>query len=159
MLPTSRKQAKLLNERYYFTGKKCPKNHISKRYTHNGVCYDCVMESNKKWYDNNKLDIEWRKKRLFNHLKNRAMIKNIPFDLEYSDIEWNDICPVFGCKLQYDSTETAKNDSASIDKIFPELGYVKGNVRVISHRANWLKQDATIEQLENIIRYMKEQQN
>jgi hypothetical protein len=159
MLPTTRKQAKVNDEKYYFTGKKCPQGHMSKRYTHNGVCYDCVMESNYKWYHNNKIDIEWRKQRLFKGLKNKAKRENIPFNLEYSDIIWPDTCPVFGCALQYDTLGKPNDNSASFDKVIPKLGYVKGNVRVISHRANWLKQDSTIEQLENIIHYMKEHQS
>jgi hypothetical protein len=156
MLPTTRKKAKELGEKYYLTGKKCPQGHMSKRYSHNGVCYECVIESNKRWYDKNKIDIEWRKKHLFKSLKNRAKVNNIPFDLEYEDISWPEKCPVFDVVLQYDSIDKAQNNSASFDKVIPELGYVKGNVRIISHRANWLKQDSTIEQLEKIIRYMKE---
>lgn len=156
MLPTTRKSAQNLGEKYYYTGKLCPQGHKSKRYSHNGVCYDCVMESNKRWYDKNKTDIEWRKKHLFKSLKNRAKANGIPFNLEYEDIQWPEKCPVFDVVLQYDTIDKAQNDSASFDKVIPELGYIKGNVRIISHRANWLKQDSTIQQLEKIIRYMKE---
>ena len=35
------------------------------------------------------------------------------------------------------------------------LGYISGNVRVISKRANLLKKDATIEELMGILNYMK----
>lgn len=45
-----------------------------------------------------------------------------------------------------------------MDKIIPEKGYVKGNVRVISALANLMKNNATIEQLinfsKNIISYI-----
>jgi hypothetical protein len=34
-----------------------------------------------------------------------------------------------------------------LDKIVPELGYVKGNVQVISTLANTMKNQASIEQL------------
>ena len=159
MLPTTRKEAKNLKEKYYFTGKMCPHGHTSKRFSHNGVCYDCVMEHNYRWYHDNKTDIEWRKRRLFRFLKNRAKRENIPFNLEYSDIIWPTHCPVFNTVLVYDTLDKAQNNSASFDKVIPHLGYVKGNVKIISHRANWLKQDSTIEQLENIIRYMKEHQS
>ncbi|NDB84552.1 MAG: hypothetical protein EB127_17895 [Alphaproteobacteria bacterium] len=155
MLPTTRKQAIIDDEKYYYNGKLCKKGHLAKRFSHNGVCYDCVIESNKNWYDKNKTDVEWRKKRLFNHLKKRAIGKNVPFDIEFSDIIWPESCPVFGYVLEYDNSDKPKHNSASIDKVIPELGYVKGNVRVISYRANWLKQDSTVEELESIIRYMK----
>jgi hypothetical protein len=154
-IPKNRKEALKLKEKYYFNGKICPNGHVCKRFSHNGVCYNCVMESNKNWYDKNKLDISWRKKRLFNLLKNRALRKNIPFEIKYNDIVWNTHCPVFGYELIYDNLNNPKNESASFDKVDPTLGYVKGNVIIISHRANWLKQDSNIEQLEKIIKYMK----
>ena len=37
--------------------------------------------------------------------------------------------------------------SPSLDKIKPHLGYVPGNVLVVSHRANMIKHDATPEEL------------
>ena len=45
---------------------------------------------------------------------------------------------------------------ASIDKVIPELGYIPGNVFVISWKANKLKSSASIAELESIIKYMKE---
>ena len=42
-------------------------------------------------------------------------------------------------------------DSPSLDRIVPELGYVKGNIRVISNRANHLKSDATLEEHRKIL--------
>jgi hypothetical protein len=45
-----------------------------------------------------------------------------------------------------------------LDKIIPELGYVKGNVRIISTLANTMKSNATKDQLltfaKNIESYM-----
>lgn len=35
----------------------------------------------------------------------------------------------------------------SLDRIVPSLGYVPGNVAVISHRANRIKSDATADEL------------
>lgn len=35
-------------------------------------------------------------------------------------------------------------------------GYVPGNIRVISNRANLLKSDATVEELRKVIDYMEE---
>lgn len=155
ILPKTKKEALSLNERYYFTGKECSNGHITKRFSHNGVCYDCCMKASKNSYNKNKTDIEWRRKRLFRLLKNKANRRNIPFEINYEDVIWNTHCPVFGCKLVYDNLGNPISESASFDKIDPKLGYVKGNVIIISFRANWLKQDSTIDQIEKILSYMK----
>jgi len=48
------------------------------------------------------------------------------------------------------------DSNSSIDRIVPELGYIKGNVQVISRLANQTKNSATKEQLivfaKNILR-------
>ena len=46
-------------------------------------------------------------------------------------------------------------DRPSLDRIDGAKGYVKGNVRVISHRANMLKNDATIEELELVLKDLR----
>lgn len=48
------------------------------------------------------------------------------------------------------------DNSPSIDRLVPHKGYVKGNVRVVSNRANRFKQDCTLEEMELIFKYMKE---
>jgi hypothetical protein len=48
-LPTSRKEALSKNSNYYFSGKPCPKGHISKRYTINSSCSICIKENSERW--------------------------------------------------------------------------------------------------------------
>lgn len=43
------------------------------------------------------------------------------------------------------------NNSPTIDRINPKLGYIKGNVWVISNKANRFKNDATLEELELLV--------
>ena len=40
-LPKSRKIARVLGEKYYFTGEACVHGHVAKRYTVNGLCCGC----------------------------------------------------------------------------------------------------------------------
>ena len=47
------------------------------------------------------------------------------------------------------------DNSPTLDRINPNAGYTPNNIAVISHRANSTKRSATIEELEQIITYMK----
>lgn len=85
--------------------------------------------------------------------KYRAKKKGIPFNLTLEDIVIPDNCPVLGIPLDRAGIgeKGARPDSPSIDRISPELGYTKGNVRIISHRANTLKANATLEEMELVL--------
>jgi hypothetical protein len=65
-------------------------------------------------------------------------------------------CPVLGIELNYTvRTGGPEDNSPSIDRFNNSLGYVRGNVRVISNRANRLKSDGTAEEHEAVFLYMK----
>jgi hypothetical protein len=65
-------------------------------------------------------------------------------------------CPVLGLPLNYTVlTGRPEDNSPSIDRFDNDLGYVHGNVRVISNRANRLKSDGTKEEHLKIAEYMK----
>lgn len=69
------------------------------------------------------------------------------------------VCPVLGFPL-IDGSHLIGNDRpdnlAELDRLIPAKGYIKGNVRWISRRANRIKSDASVEELEKIIAYMKD---
>ena len=91
---------------------------------------------------------------LFRHARDRAKTKNIPFDITAEDITIPETCPVLGIQLQI-GEKVACNNSPTLDRIKPELGYVKGNIQVMSYRANMLKSNATIEELEKVLEHLK----
>jgi hypothetical protein len=82
--------------------------------------------------------------------KRRAKVKRLEFNIDKEDIVIPEVCPVLGLKLVRGTGKTHAC-SPSLDRIDPSKGYVKGNVRVISYRANQLKSDATLEELELIL--------
>ena len=84
--------------------------------------------------------------RLLYGAKSRAKARNIPFDLTARDVELPSFCPVLGIPLELGRGEQV-DGSPTLDRIIPERGYVRGNVIVISWRANRLKSNATIEEL------------
>ena len=82
--------------------------------------------------------------------KRRAKKKGLLFNLEHKDINMPILCPVLGVTLKTGLGKLAP-ESPSLDRINSSLGYVSGNVRIISHRANALKSNATILELTQII--------
>lgn len=84
---------------------------------------------------------------LLHGAKSRAKKAGFPFSITREDVPLPTHCPVLGIEIQYGGGKGFNPSSPSIDKIIPALGYVPGNVRVISYRANELKKDATPEEL------------
>ena len=88
--------------------------------------------------------------------RGRAKLAGIPCTITEDDIMWVTHCPVFGTELMYaKGSGKVRSNSATLDRRTNELGYVPGNVFVISHRANRMKQDATVAELEAILQYMR----
>lgn len=80
--------------------------------------------------------------------KNRAKVKGVAFDLTEKDISVPVFCPILGIKLESGIAGSGNNDAApSLDRIIPELGYVRGNVVVVSNKANRMKSNGTAEEL------------
>ncbi len=98
--------------------------------------------------------MEW-----FYETRRRANEQNIPFDLDPSDLaKIPNVCPVLGISFisREDNTSGRPLDnSPSLDKFYPELGYVKGNVHIISYRANRFKSDGSPEEWEKIAKWCK----
>lgn len=85
--------------------------------------------------------------------KARAKAKGLAFDLTVEDIKIPKRCPVFGILLAV-SDVTATDNSPELDRIDNRRGYVRGNVHVISRRANRIKNDATPEELIRIASFL-----
>ena len=51
--------------------------------------------------------------------------------------------------------KTRSEASLSIDRIDSSKGYIKGNVHIVSWKANRLKSNATLEDLERLVSYLK----
>lgn len=91
---------------------------------------------------------------LWENAGKRARQKGREFTITVADISVPECCPVLGFKLEIQTGMKAYN-SPSLDRIDSTKGYIPGNVKVISMRANWLKSNGTVEEFERIITYMK----
>ena len=85
----------------------------------------------------------------------RAKKLGLPFRISVEDIVIPDECPILKVPLVVDFKWRR---SPALDRIIPELGYVPGNVWVISHWANMLKQNIAIDGLKVLLHKMEQAQ-
>ena len=64
-------------------------------------------------------------------------------------------CPVLGIPLDSSSGDNVP----SVDRFDPSKGYTPDNVNVISNRANSLKNNATVEEIEQLYNWVKDQES
>ena len=94
-----------------------------------------------------KLNAAWQDAHPLEHLvrlaKQRAKKKGLEFNISVADLSpAPKFCPILGCELRYGSNFGTKgrcHEAATIDRKDSDLGYIRGNVWVISRSANRLK--------------------
>lgn len=84
--------------------------------------------------------------RLVHSARERARGKGLPFDITSADVVIPDYCPALDIRL-FTYAGGPGAHSPSLDRIQPHLGYVRGNVAVISMRANAIKGQHSLEEL------------
>ena len=109
---------------------------------------DAYNKKRRDWNLNN------QEKYLLSKAKYRAKKKGVDFNITVDDVIIPNFCPILGIELKKNSEGFAE-DSATLDRIVPELGYVKGNVAVISGRANRIKNDASLDELEKVVEWLR----
>lgn len=90
-------------------------------------------------------------KELIRKAKRRAIERNLEFDICEGDLTIPSHCPVLGIPLKK-SEGFSSDGSPSLDRIYPNKGYTKDNVRIISWKANRMKSDMDIEICRLILR-------
>lgn len=78
--------------------------------------------------------------------KQRAAAVGVPFDITEEDIVIPDVCPILEIPM-FHGEGLAHAGSPSLDRITPRNGYVRGNIQVISRKANTCKNDLTDDEL------------
>ena len=100
----------------------------------------------------------WRLHQLLHQARRRAKEKNVPFSLTLQDVidkyPADGKCPVFKFDLKW-GDRGFRETSPSIDRIVPSLGYTPDNVQVISWKANRIKCDHSISDLETVLLFLK----
>ena len=96
-----------------------------------------------------------QKRKMLTAARNRAAKKNLPFNLTLDDFELPATCPVLGTEILLGTDYATRDQAPSLDRVIPALGYVKGNVIVISYRANRIKNDATVTELSRVAEFFE----
>lgn len=109
---------------------------------------EVIREKNRERYE------QYITRTLWQGARYRAKKKGIPFAIDIADVVIPEKCPILGITLAI-SKETVDDNSPTLDRIIPSLGYIKGNVIVISHRANSIKQNATAEELFKVANFVE----
>lgn len=170
---TLRIKAPIFVARQLVKHKFLPWNEVSRRYVQDDPefyfpeRYRKAAENVKQGSSHEEIDVKWKKNEgtytqrrnpcviKFSRLKWRVEAAGDKFDMDIEDIEWNEKCPILGIQLNFDvSRGGIFEDTPTFDKIYPERGYTKGNVRVISDLANRMKSSASPDMLEKFARSM-----
>lgn len=86
--------------------------------------------------------------------RSRARRRGLAFDIEVEDIVIPKYCPALGIELMI-NTKGFKDNSPSIDRIDNDKGYIKGNIQILSYKANAMKSSAAFDEIEKLYTYMK----
>lgn len=125
------------------------------------VCAECMGKANEQ---------EFQKKRdraakldaiggglaryLINMARKRAKEKGLDCTIQPKDLVIPEVCPILLCRMER-HTGKVQNHNYSLDRLDSTKGYVAGNVRVISWRANYIKNNISLEEAERLVAYMK----
>lgn len=113
------------------------------------VCKKCRSEELKRAYRKNLFTFLTRLKRSY------CNSRGIPFNLDKGYLQqcWTGVCPICNKVLTVDSK--ASDTQYCIDRFVPSKGYTKGNVTFLCSRCNRIKYDATIDELQKIVNWMR----
>jgi hypothetical protein len=117
---------------------------------------------NREWKKNNPDKVNkntgnWNvsnpEKYIISAIKSRAKKQGISFDIDVTDINIPPKCPILNIPIvrEYKGAKNSgpRSMSPSLDRLDNTKGYVKGNVHIISNKANTMKSSATPEELIN----------
>lgn len=111
---------------------------------------DKVAKYQKKWEQTNRTYIMWK------NSQRRARIQGVPHDFDWKTLVIPTHCPILGIPL-FSKEKVTSDNSPSLDKIIPELGYIEGNIQIISLKANRWKNEMTLDDLKMLVAYMEGQ--
>lgn len=113
-------------------------------------CKKCTYEKSRSTLQNSPIRY-WRdrQQKLSVHAKSKGILFDLPKD--YLLNIWQDqqgICFYTDEQIELLLGEGLRRNSPSVDKLIPEKGYIEGNVVICTHKANSVKQDLALSEIE-----------
>lgn len=95
---------------------------------------------------------------VLHNIKTRAKKQGVPFELTADDLTTPEFCPVLGIRLERSMNPLGgvTDCAPTVDRLIPEVGYIKSNIIIVSHKANRIKNNATVEELETVARFYRD---
>lgn len=146
--PTRKKYAELHKKELCENTKRYQKLHPEKIEKYNKENKEYLLWYQRFYRENNP------SKYLWSLCKSRATKKQIEFNIGPEDILIPEVCPLLNIKLTLNKGKL-KDNSPSVDRIDNSKGYIKGNIWVISHKANSIKNNASLLELEMLVNNLK----
>lgn len=95
--------------------------------------------------------------RLWDNALRRARKRGIEFTIKVSDVVVPTHCPILGLELKPAiGAKAPAANSPSLDRVDCRYGYVRGNVLVVSFRANTLKNNGTAVEMRKVADWLAE---
>lgn len=129
------------------TGFRCQCKDCDAKYRRENIAY-------RKQWNRNFRKTNW-KYNVYASAKQRAKKKGLEFSITMDDITIPSLCPVLGIPISM-GKKSRVDGSPSIDRINNNMGYIRGNILVVSWRANKLKSDSTQEERKRLMDFYQQ---
>lgn len=137
--------------------KEATEFHRSGGKAHGRHCY-CKPCAKQYTRDYRAAQVDRTERKMLSDARQRAKKKGLPFSITLKDVVVPALCPVFGTQLTR-GVGVQHDGSPTLDRINSSLGYVPGNVHVISSKANRMKSNATPEELVRLAQFFRNLDN
>lgn len=117
---------------------------------------EVLIEASTLYRKEMSLTSRYRVRRMLGAAKTRSVMKNVPFDIDFEYLidlweSQDGACCICGRPFDLEPAKERVNKNApSLDRIIPELGYTKGNVRFVSWQVNAAISEYGLENFMNI---------
>jgi hypothetical protein len=114
-----------------------------------------------RWASNYESYLKYYFNRTLSKIRQKCKKKNLPLDIDstylVSIFPKDKLCPALKIEMVFGGDKLERFNSPSVDRIIPEKGYVKGNVRFVSYLANAIMNDANADEILKVGNWLKEQ--